>query len=192
MPQDFVAMFAGFGFASAAGLNAWITLFVVALAGRLGFLTLSSPYDVMTSVPVMVGLFIMMLIEGLADKIPVVDHASHVVHFVLQPIAGAILFASQANVITSMSPMLAFFVGALVAGTIHTARATVRPVVTVSTAGVGNPVVSAAEDVAALTITIGSIIAPLLGLLFIVLFLSLAIWLWRRRRRPAGFSRPSV
>ena len=186
MPQDFLGVFGAFGFASAAGLNAWVTLFLVALAGRLGFLTLSSPYDVMTSLPVLVGLFIMMLIEGLADKIPLVDHASHLVHMVLQPIAGAILFASQAHVITSISPVVAFFVGALIAGSIHSARATIRPVVTVSTLGTGNAVVSAAEDVAAITITIGSIVAPVLGLLFVVLFLWLGVWLWRRRRRIAG------
>lgn len=186
MPQDFVGVFGAFGFASAAGLNAWITLFIVALAGRLGVLTLSSPYDVMTSLPVLIGLFIMVLIEGLADKIPVVDHASHVIHTVLQPVAGAILFASQAGVITSMSPVLAFFVGALVAGTIHAARMAVRPLVTVSTAGVGNAVVSATEDAAAVTITVGSILAPALGIVLVIFFLLVAVWLWRRMRRPAA------
>jgi hypothetical protein len=183
MPQQFVAMFAGFGFASAAGLNAWVTLFIVATAARLGFLSLSSPYDVMTSIPIMVFLGVMVLIEGLADKIPGVDHASHLVHFVLQPIAGAILFASQAGVISDMSPVLAFIVGALVAGTVHAARATVRPAVTVSTAGMGNAVVSAAEDVGAITITIASIIAPVLVVIVLACVLVLVLWLWGHRRR---------
>ena len=186
MPQDFLAMFAGFGFATAAGLNAWVTLFIVSLAGRLGFLSLSSPYDVMTSIPVMIFLFVMVLIEGTADKIAGVDHVSHLIHTVVQPIAGAIVFASQAGIITQMSPILAFCVGALVAGTIHGARATFRPVVTVSTGGLGNAVVSAGEDVAAITIAIGSIVAPVLGLVFILLVIALGVWLWRRRKRKAG------
>ena len=183
MPQDFVAMFAGFGFATAAGLNAWVTLFLVSLAGRLGYLTLGQPYDVMTSTPIMVLLFVVMLVEGLADKIPGVDHASHVVHGVLQPIAGAVLFASQAGIITDMAPVLAFIVGALVAGTVHAARATVRPVVTVSTAGMGNAVVSAGEDAAAVAITVASLLVPVLAAFLIVCLVLAVFWLWRRRRR---------
>jgi Domain of unknown function (DUF4126) len=182
MHQDFVAMFAGFGFATAAGLNAWITLLFVSVAAKLGFLTLSTPSDVMTSIPIIVFLAIMVLLEGLADKIPGVDHASHIIHFVVQPAAGAILFASQAGIITTMSPVLAFIVGALVAGTIHATRATVRPAVTVTTAGMGNAFVSVAEDAAAATITIATILAPVLVFVIIVAALGLGVWLWRRRR----------
>jgi hypothetical protein len=182
MPQDFVAMFAGFGFATAAGLNAWVTLFLVSVAGRLGFLTLAQPYDIMSSWPIMAFLFAMMLIEGLADKIAGLDHISHLLHTVLQPIAGAILFASQAGIITEMSPVLAFVVGAMVAGTIHAARATVRPAVTVATAGLGNAVVSAGEDAAAITITIATILVPVLAAVAIVCVVVLLVWLWHGRR----------
>lgn len=182
MPQDFLAMMAGFGFATAAGLNAWLTLLLVSIASKLGFLTLAQPYDVMSSPPIMIFLVAMTLIEGLADKIPGVDHASHIIHLVLQPVAGAILFASQAGIITDMSPVLAFMVGALVAGTVHAVRATVRPVVTVSTMGVGNPVVSVAEDVAAGTITVAAIAAPVLAVVAIIMVMGAAVWLWDSRR----------
>lgn len=179
MPQQFVNVFAAFGFATAAGLNGWVTLLIVSIAARLGFITIGSPFDIMTSLPVIVFLAVMTLIEGLADKIPLIDHASHVVHTFLQPLAGAILFAAQAGVITDMSPILAFVIGALVSGTIHATRATIRPVVTATTAGIGNPVVSAAEDVAAVTITIGSIIAPILVALAVVAVLIVVFLLWR-------------
>ncbi len=188
MPQQFVSLFAGFGFATAAGLNAWVTLFIVSLAARLGYIHLSSPYDVMTSAPVIIGIFIIMLIEGLADKIPLVDHASHILHGVLQPAAGAVLFASQAGVITGMSPILAFFVGALVAGTIHGARATIRPAITLATLGTGNAVVSTAEDAAAVSITIGAIIAPVLVTVLILIGIVIVLWMWRkwRARMPSS------
>jgi hypothetical protein len=183
MIEQFAGLFAAFGFATAAGFNAWLTLFVVSVAARLGMLSLAAPYDIMTHPVVMVGLFVMMLIEGTADKIPGVDHVSHIVHTVIQPIAGAILFATQAGVITSVSPILAFFVGALVAGSIHGARATVRPAVTVSTGGMGNPIVSAGEDIAAFAITLGSILAPFIVIFLILIVLWLVLWLWRRLRR---------
>ena len=185
MPQDFVAMMAGFGFATAAGLNAWITLLLVSIAGKLGFLTLAEPFDVMMSLPIMVFLGAMVLIEGLADKIAGVDHVSHLIHAVLQPIAGAVLFASQAGIITEMSPVLAFIVGALVAGTVHAVRATVRPAVTVSTAGLGNAVVSAGEDAAAVTITLATIVLPVMAALSILVALVLLLWVFTRRRSRA-------
>lgn len=186
MPQDFVAMMAGFGFATAAGLNAWITLLLVSIAGKFGLLTLAQPYDVMMSLPIMIFLGVMVLIEGLADKIAGVDHLSHLVHIVLQPIAGAILFASQAGIISEMSPVLAFIVGALVAGTVHAVRATVRPAVTVSTAGLGNAVVSAGEDAAAVTITLATIMIPVAAVFAIIVALALLLWVFSRRRTSAS------
>lgn len=183
MIQDFASLLAGFGFATAAGLNAWVTLFLVSLAARFGFITLASPYDVMATTPVLIGLFVIMLIEGLADKIPGVDHASHILHTVIQPAAGALLFASQACVITDISPLLAFFGGALVAGSIHGVRATVRPVITASTLGVGNAVVSAGEDAAAVTITLATIVAPLLAAVLCVVLVVLVVRLWPRRKQ---------
>ncbi|MBI1800235.1 MAG: DUF4126 domain-containing protein [Chloroflexi bacterium] len=181
IPPEFLHIFAAFGLSAAAGFNAWATLFIVSLAARFGWLTLSTPYDVMASDPVVGGLFILMLIEGLADKVPGVDHLSHLVHTVLQPAAGAILFASQANVITQTAPFLAFFVGALVSGGIHGARTLFRPVVTMTTAGHGNPLVSLAEDVAAVALSAASILMPVLVLAASVTVPIAAILLWKNQ-----------
>ncbi len=181
IPPEFLRLFAAFGLSAAAGFNAWATLFIVSLAGRLGFLVLAPPYDIMATDPVVIGLFILTVVEGLADKVPVLDHISHLIHTVLQPAAGAILFASQSNVITEVSPYLAFFVGALVAGSIHGVRATFRPIVTVATVGHGNAVVSIIEDVAAIMLTIGFILAPAYMVVVTVAGIMLIIWLWRNR-----------
>jgi len=76
--------------------------------------------------------------------------------------------------------------GLLIAGGVHAAKASARPVVTASTAGVLNPVVSTLEDVLALVTAIVSNIAPILGVLILLL---IVIWLARRlrdRRRADG------
>ena len=181
IPSEFLNIFAAFGLSAAAGFNAWATLFIVSLAARFGFLTLAAPYDIMATDPVVIGLFILMVVEGLADKVPVLDHASHLIHTVLQPAAGAILFASQSSVITDVSPYLAFFVGALVAGSIHGIRAAFRPVVTISTVGHGNVVVSTVEDIVAVMLTAGFILAPAYMILVMIASMMLIIWLWRSR-----------
>lgn len=180
IPTEFLRIFEAFGLSAAAGFNAWATLFIVSLTARLGLLTLAPPYDIMASDPVVVGLFVLMLVEGLADKVPGFDHASHLIHTVLQPAAGAILFASRSNVITEVSPVLAFFVGALVAGSVHGVRAAFRPVVTLTTAGHGNALVSILEDIAAVMLVIGVILAPALMVLSTAASLVTLIWLRRK------------
>jgi hypothetical protein len=77
--------------------------------------------------------------------------------------------------------VLSVILGLLVAGGVHAAKATVRPVLTASTAGVANPVVSTVEDVISGVTALVSILVPWLVLLIatigIVMFLR-----WRIRR----------
>lgn len=183
IPQEFLTIFAAFGFSAAAGLNAWVTLLMVSVAARFGWLELAAPFDVMGHPGVIAALLVITLIEGLADKIPAMDHASHVLHVVIQPAAGAILFAAQGGVITEISLPLAFVLGALVAGTIHTGRMTLRPIVNFFTAGLGTPIVSAAEDGAAISITLLALVAPVLAVVAVAGAFMAGVIVWRRRRR---------
>ncbi len=80
-----------------------------------------------------------------------------------------------------LHPVVAFIAGLLLAGTVHTVKTTARPLVTASTAGTGNWVVSVIEDVLALIAAIMAILLPILvGLTIIFLLLS---YLWWRHRR---------
>ncbi len=67
------------------------------------------------------------------------------------------------------------------AGSIHGARAAFRPIVTISTVGHGNVVVSAVEDVVAVMLTIGFILAPVYMIVAMAASIMLIIWLWRSR-----------
>ncbi len=72
--------------------------------------------------------------------------------------------------------------GLLIAGGVHTAKAVARPAVTAGTLGVGNPVVSLAEDAVSGVTTVVAIVAPIV----LAVLLALAVWLilrWRNRRR---------
>jgi heme/copper-type cytochrome/quinol oxidase subunit 2 len=103
-----------------------------------------------------------------------------VIQTFVRPIAGAILFAASAGVIGESHPILAMICGLLVAGAVHAAKATARPVITATTGGTLNPVVSTAEDILSLVVAVLAILAPILGLILLVLVI---IWFIRRRRR---------
>ncbi len=129
-------------------------------------------------------LAILLIIEMTVDKIPAVDSLNDTIQTVVRPAAGAILFAANANVISEMSPVLAMICGLLVAGGVHAAKATVRPVVTATTVGVGNPVISTIEDVISGTTTLVAILLPTLAaMMVLVVAVAVGWWYIRRRRR---------
>src|SRR5512132_1389231 len=138
-PMD--AISTAFGLSGAAGLNAWIPLFATGLLERTGAIDVAKPYDKLGSTVVLVVLGALLL----ADMIPVVDSVLHAIGTVVHPLAGAVVFAGQAG-LQDVPDVVALAAGALVAGSLHATRATARPVVTGSTAGIGNPIVSLIED----------------------------------------------
>jgi len=175
----------GIGLSTAAGLNAYLPLLIIALLARFtDVIELNPPYDVLTSWWVIGILAVLLVIEMLVDKVPALDSANDVVQTIIRPLAGAILFASNARLLSEIHPVLAIACGLLIAGGVHAAKATVRPVVTGTTGGLLNPVVSTLENVASLATTILAVFVPILLLLIIVLVvIGIFVWLYRRRRQ---------
>jgi hypothetical protein len=185
--EGLLSIFTAIGLSSSAGLNAYLPLLVVALLARFtDLIILDPPWDALESWWVIGLLVVLLLIELLVDKVPAVDTVNDTVQTFVRPVAGAILFAASAGIISDAHPVLAMICGLLVAGGVHAVKATARPVITGSTGGLLNPVVSVIEDILSLAVAILSILVPVLGLLLLVLII---IWFirWRRRRR----ARPS-
>lgn len=177
---------AAFGLSASAGLNAYIPLLVISLTARFtDLIQLSEPWDALTSWWIIGLLLVLSLIEFFADKFPAVNHVNDIVQTFVRPVAGAIVFAASANVITEMHPVLALGAGVLVSGTVHAVKsAAVRPAVTASTGGAGNVPVSMAEDIFATGLSILAILIPILIVFLFILFAALIVWLfWRRNKR---------
>ena len=174
-----------FGLSASAGLNAYLPLLIVALLARFtDLMQLNTPFDALTSAWVIAVLIVLTLVEVLVDKIPAVDTVNDAIQTAVRPAAGAILFAASSNVIRDIHPALAVICGILVAGTVHAAKSSARPLVTATTAGSANPVVSTVEDVTSVVVSILSIVVPLLALVLI----AVGVWLLLRalRRRSAS------
>jgi hypothetical protein len=89
---------------------------------------------------------------------------------------------ASTDTVESINPIVAMILGLLVAGGIHTAKTSFRPIVTATTAGVGNPIVSAVEDGVAIIVTVIALIAPIVVALILLMVMSLLIKTLRRRR----------
>jgi len=180
---------AAFGLSGSAGLNAYIPLLVVALAARFPMsdplVKLQAPYDLLGSWWAIGLIAVLLVVEIVADKIPAVDSVNDGIQTFVRPAAGAILFAGSANVITDIHPILSLAAGLLLAGGVHATKAAARPIVTVSTAGVGNPVVSTLEDIVATVVSLLAVVLPIIAavlLLGFILFVIFTIRRWRRRK----------
>jgi len=170
-----------FGLSASAGLNAYIPLLIVAVSAKIGLLTLGEQFEPLTSWWAIGVLIVLGIIELLVDKVPAADTVNDIINTFIRPAAGAILFAASANAITDVNPIFSVILGILVAGSVHTGKMLLRPAVTVTTGGVGNPIVSTIEDVISATTSLLAILLPWMVLLVavtgIVIFLR-----WRMKR----------
>jgi uncharacterized membrane protein len=175
------------GLSSAAGLRAYFPLLAAALGssqlpgGNDGHLIALSPgFKALGSGPIIVLLAILTVGEFFVDKIPIVDHLSDVVHTVIRPLSGAIIMAAISNPLSNFNAGIAALVGGALALTVHGVKATARPVVTVTTVGHGNPVVSFLEDIVIVIVTVLALLAPVVA---VVLMAFLVFFAWRQTRR---------
>jgi large-conductance mechanosensitive channel len=184
----------GIGLATSAGLNAYIPLMMIGLLARYtDLITLPSSWAWLENGWVLTILGVLLAIEFVADKIPVVDHINDVIQTFIRPSAGGIAFgaATSSQTVEVKDPGQFFeskqwvpvVIGAVIGLAVHSMKATARPVVNVSTAGVGAPVASVAEDAFSITMSFFAIVFPFLILGFLILLVFLFVVMRRRRKR---------
>ncbi|MFJ1539561.1 DUF4126 domain-containing protein [Micromonospora chalcea] len=197
----------GSGLAASAGLNAYIPLLLMGLLSRYtGLVELPSGWQWLGNGWVVLILAVLLAVEMVADKVPVVDHVNDVVQTVVRPTAGGLAFGAGAGSETvTVSDPDTFFsthqwvpvvVGVLIALGVHLLKAAARPVINATTAGVGAPVASTAEDATSVVMSVVALLLPVLVLVFLLGLVFFVPWLFRRRRerrreraaaRAAGF-----
>lgn len=174
----------GLGLSGAAGLNAWLPAFAGALLTRLGVVELGEPFDQLSKTPALIVLGVLTVADFVGDKIPAVDHVLHSVGTVIAPVSGTILFTGE----TDASLIVSLIAGGTTAEAVHAARSAVRPLSTVGTGGIGNPILSLLEDLGSALLTLFAFVVPVLAVLAVVALLVLGLVLWRRGRRRRAAS----
>ncbi len=180
-----LGVFSAFGLSASAGLNAYIPLLIVGvLAHYTNLIHLSSPWDLLANPWILIMLGLLLIIEMVADKVPVVNHLNDLIQTIVRPAAGAIAFAASTDVIHGINPVLAMACGLLVAGSVHVVKsAAIRPVITATTGGVGNVPVSIAEDVTSTVVSFLSVLVPVAIAVLVGFLIILILWWLARRRR---------
>ena len=179
-----LALLAGVGIAAAAGLRAFLPLFVLGLAARAGLVDLHRSSEWLASDVALVALGVATVLEIAGDKIPIVDHALDLVATVIRPLAA--WFGAYAMLVAWPAPWGQIAAAVLAVGALglHAFKAQLRLGSTALTAGTANPFVSIVEDLTSLALVAAAVLyVPVLALLLV----ALAAWALRRRgrRRPA-------
>ncbi|MFC8616993.1 DUF4126 domain-containing protein [Micromonospora purpureochromogenes] len=197
----------GTGLAASAGLNAYIPLIIMGLLARYtDLIELPSGWQWLGNGWVVLILAVLLAVEVVADKVPVVDHVNDLVQTVVRPTAGGLAFGAGASSETvTVSDPGSFFSshqwvpvvsGVVIALGVHLLKSAARPVVNATTAGFGAPVASTAEDATSVVMSLVAIVLPVLVLAFLLGLVAFLFWFLRRRSdrrrerqaaRAAGF-----
>ncbi|PZU48325.1 MAG: DUF4126 domain-containing protein [Microbacterium sp.] len=188
----------GSSLAAAAGLNAWMPLFVLGVLDRLapGF-DLPGAWTWLSSDIALWVVGILLVIEIVADKIPAVDSVNDVIQTIIRPAAGGIAFGAGTTAETITDPAQLFSdgawvpiaVGVVIALLVHGAKATVRPVANLASAGLAAPALSTAEDVSSFALAVTAILVPIVAAILLVLLIVGVVALLRRRARVRAQAR---
>ena len=176
-----LALAAGLGWAS--GFRLYTSLFVVGLAGRLGWVILPAGLRVLEHPWLLGAAGLMLLVEFFADKIPLLDSVWDTVHTFIRIPAGAALaamaFGGQG---AEWQTAMALLGGTLAAGT-HFTKAGTRAIINASPEPFTNLAASFGEDLVVLTGLWLMFAHPWLMLALLVLLAALIVWLlpklWR-------------
>ena len=169
----------------AAGVNAYATVLLLGIFGRLG---LGDVPDGLEDWWVMGAAGALYAVEFVTDKIPYVDSVWDTIHTVIRPAIGVALGLLATGDADTLSQALAGATGGVTAFASHVVKASTRLVINMSPEPVTNVTVSVGEDVAVGGVVAVVVVAPWLAfgiaatLLVIGLFV---VWAIQRRIRAA-------
>jgi hypothetical protein len=139
-----LALAAALGWAS--GVRLYAAVFLVGLAGFMGWIDLPQGLRVLQHPGVMAASGFMAFTEFFADKIPLVDTVWDMVHTVIRIPAGAALAAAALGADNQAMAWIAALLGGSLAATSHAAKLTTRAAVNTSPEPFSNIGVSLLED----------------------------------------------
>lgn len=173
-----VALAAGLAWGS--GLRLYAVLFAAGLLGRLGYLDLPQALQVLQHPWVLGASGVMLAIEFLADKIPLVDSVWDAAHSFIRIPAGAVLAAAALGEHDPALAAVAAILGGTIAAGTHAAKAGARALINTSPEPFSNITTSFGEEVLLAGGLYAAFTQPLLFLAFLLVFLIFIVWLLPR------------
>jgi len=160
----------GIGLAASAGFRVFIPLLFLSIAGYVGFIDLNPDWAWAGSLTAVIVLGVAAFVELLAYYIPYVDNLLDTITVPLAAIAGT---AVMVSVVGDLDPVytwtLAIIAGGGTAAAVSSTTSAARATSTVTTGGLGNPVISTAEAGFSGILSLLSLIVPVVALIVVIM-----------------------
>ena len=182
----------GLGLAAACGFRVFVPLLVMSVAVRSGHMAVTPSFEWVGSDIALVCFAVATVLELAAYYIPWVDNLLDTVATPAAVVAGILVTAS---VITDMSPFLRWTLAVLAGGGVSTGVQAVtvagRQISSLTTFGLGNPLIATLEAIGATVMALLSIVLPLVAIAAIAVLFVLALRrVLFRQPRPATAGGP--
>jgi Domain of unknown function (DUF4126) len=178
----------GLGLAAACGFRVFVPLLVAGLAARYGGLPLVHGFGWLASTPALIACGVATGVEVIGYYIPWIDNLLDALAAPTAVAAGILLMAST---LVDCGPFLrwtlAVIAGGGTAAVFQGLTTVARQVSSISTGGLGNPVLATVEGGSSALLAVLAVTLPIAALLLIavLLFLVLKLLPWRRTQRAA-------
>ena len=134
------------GLSWASGLRLYLTVFVVGLLAKFGYVHLPASLDTLSNPIVLSVAGVLCVIEFLADKIPYVDSAWDSIQTFIRIPAGALLAMGAINSHDPMIATITALLGSSLAGATHATKAGSRALINTSPEPISNITASLGEE----------------------------------------------
>ncbi|MCF2442757.1 DUF4126 domain-containing protein [Dyadobacter sp. CY345] len=176
--EIFLSICLGLGLSASSGFRVFLPMLVANIAAMSGWVTPGESFAWLSTWPA----FFLLLTASIAEiggyYIPFIDNLLDTIATPAAVIAGTLLSTSFIQI---DNPVLHWGLGLIVgggtAGLVQVGTGLLRLLSSKTTAGLGNPVVSTAENIASFSLSGLAIFLPLIAMVLVVL---LVLWLFKR------------
>ena len=187
--ETILALCIGIGLSAACGFRVFVPLLVMSVASLVGWFEPMKGFEWLAMPSVCIALAVATIFEIGAYYIPWVDNVLDTIATPAAMIAGTLttMAVSTGEMSQFASWASAIIVGGGTAGAVQMSTVAVRGLSSVTTGGVGNPVVSTGEWIGALVVSILSFIVPVLVVIVgIIAMIWVVRWIRNKKQNVAS------
>lgn len=179
--ETIISICLGIGLSASVGFRIFLPLFALSLASYFDVWQLNESWQWIGSSAALITLGVATIIEIFAYFIPYIDNLLDTISVPLAALAGTAIMLS---VVADLSPVitwsLAIIAGGGTAASISGTSSATRLASTVTTGGLGNPIVSTIETGTSVVMSIVSIFLPILAIILVVIILSIIFRVYKK------------
>ena len=191
--ETILALCIGVGLSAACGFRVFVPLLVMSAASLMGLFEPMKGFEWLAMPSVCIALAVATVFEIGAYYIPWLDNALDTIATPAAMVAGTLttMAVSTGEMSQFASWASAIIVGGGTAGAVQMSTVAVRGLSSVTTGGVGNPVVSTGEWIGALVVSVLSFIVPVL---VVIVGIIAMIWVirWIKNKKQEGVNEPEI